>query len=109
MIIDNVYLFYETFAKGGVLQRSRKKGGKMGRIVLLSGPSCIGKGPLYHALKRFCPDLAGKLKQMVLYLPLQSCTDEKSARVRPAKTGLSTVADGVLWHKRSRKRLQKIK
>ena len=39
----------------------------MGKIVLLSGPSCIGKGPLYHALKRFYPDLAGKLKQMVLY------------------------------------------
>jgi hypothetical protein len=32
---------------------------------------------------------------------LQICTDEKFARVRSAKAGLSAVADGVLWHKRS--------
>ena len=39
----------------------------MGRFVMLSGPSCVGKGPLYGALKRFYPDLAGNLKQIVLY------------------------------------------
>jgi len=27
----------------------------MGRFVMLSGPSCVGKGPLHSALKRFYP------------------------------------------------------
>lgn len=39
----------------------------MGRFVMLSGPSCVGKGPLYNALKRFYPELAANLKQVVLY------------------------------------------
>ncbi|MEN8133591.1 MAG: hypothetical protein ABFS45_26195 [Pseudomonadota bacterium] len=39
----------------------------MGRFVMLAGPSCVGKGPLYGALKRFYPELAGNLKQIVLY------------------------------------------
>ncbi len=39
----------------------------MPRLVILGGPSCVGKGPLYKALKRFHPDLAGRLKQLVLY------------------------------------------
>lgn len=39
----------------------------MSRFVMLSGPSCVGKGPLYSALRKFYPDLAGRLKQIVLY------------------------------------------
>jgi guanylate kinase len=39
----------------------------MSRFVILSGPSCVGKGPLYSALRKFHPDLAGGLKQVVLY------------------------------------------
>ena len=39
----------------------------MRRFVMLSGPSCVGKGPLYSALRKFYPDLAGRLKQVVLY------------------------------------------
>ena len=39
----------------------------MSRFVILSGPSCVGKGPLYSALRKFHPDLAGRLKQVVLY------------------------------------------
>ncbi len=39
----------------------------MNRFVILSGPSCVGKGPLYNALRRFYPELAGRLKQTVLY------------------------------------------
>ncbi len=39
----------------------------MSRFVILSGPSCVGKGPLYSALRKFYPDLAGRLKQIVLY------------------------------------------
>ena len=39
----------------------------MSRFVILSGPSCVGKGPLYSALRKFYPNLAGRLKQVVLY------------------------------------------
>lgn len=40
---------------------------QMSRFVILSGPSCVGKGPLYSALRKFYPHLAGRLKQIVLY------------------------------------------
>ncbi len=39
----------------------------MRRFVMLSGPSCVGKGPLYSALRKFYPDLADSLQQVVLY------------------------------------------
>ncbi|MBI3920647.1 MAG: hypothetical protein HY318_04430 [Armatimonadetes bacterium] len=39
----------------------------MSRFVILSGPSCIGKGPLHKALKKFYPHLAARLKPVVLY------------------------------------------
>jgi guanylate kinase len=39
----------------------------MGRLVILSGPSCVGKGPLMAALRRFHPTLAGRLTKIVLY------------------------------------------
>jgi guanylate kinase len=39
----------------------------MGRLVILSGPSCVGKGPLFTALKIFYPQLAGKLTKLILY------------------------------------------
>ncbi len=39
----------------------------MSRFVMLSGPSCVGKGPLYSALRKFYPDLAGRLDKIVLY------------------------------------------
>ena len=39
----------------------------MSRFVILSGPSCVGKGPLYSALRKFHPHLADRLQQIVLY------------------------------------------
>lgn len=39
----------------------------MGKFVVLSGPSCIGKGPLHKALQKFYPDLASKLNCLVCY------------------------------------------
>ena len=36
-------------------------------LVLLSGPSCVGKGPLLAAVKRLCPSVAGKLRKVLLY------------------------------------------
>ncbi len=39
----------------------------MGRLIILSGPSCVGKGPLYAALGKFYPDVAATLTKFVLY------------------------------------------
>ena len=59
----------------------------MGRLVILSGPSCVGKGPLYAALRRFYPTWADRLDRLVLY---------DSRAPRPGET------DGVDYHFRSR-------
>jgi guanylate kinase len=37
------------------------------RLVILSGPSCVGKSPLDRALKRLYPDVRNKLQPLVLY------------------------------------------
>ncbi len=39
----------------------------VGRLVILSGPSCVGKSPLYAALRKFYPQLACRLSKLVLY------------------------------------------
>ena len=39
----------------------------LSKMVVLSGPSCIGKGPLFTALRRFYPELASNFKQLVLF------------------------------------------
>ena len=39
----------------------------MTRFVVVSGPSCVGKGPLYRAMRRFHPKLVGNFQQLVLF------------------------------------------
>ena len=39
----------------------------MGRLIILSGPSCVGKGPLHMAFAKFYPEQAAKLQKLVLY------------------------------------------
>lgn len=39
----------------------------MSRLIILSGPSCIGKGPLFKALQKFYPDLASRLHYLICY------------------------------------------
>jgi guanylate kinase len=39
----------------------------MGRFIILSGPSCVGKGPLHHAFLKFYPESAASLRKLVLY------------------------------------------
>jgi guanylate kinase len=39
----------------------------MGRLIVLSGPSCIGKGPLHAALKKLYPDVAESMCKVVLF------------------------------------------
>ena len=65
----------------------------MGRLVILSGPSCVGKGPLHRALKVFYPQLAGKLTKLVLY------------DSRPPRPG---EVDGVDYHFLSREYIEQL-
>jgi guanylate kinase len=39
----------------------------MGRLIILSGPSCVGKGPLHTAFNNFYPERAANLHKLVLY------------------------------------------
>ncbi len=59
----------------------------MGRLIILSGPSCVGKSPLYAVLKKFYPQVAARLTKLVLY-------DSRSPR--PGEV------DGVDFHFRTR-------
>jgi guanylate kinase len=66
----------------------------MGRLVMLSGPSCVGKGPLHKALKRFYPELARKLHKLVLF---------NSRAPRPGEQ------DGVDYHFRPRAEIEALR
>lgn len=66
----------------------------MPRLVLLSGPSCVGKSPLTRALQRFRPELAERLVAPVLY----NCRSP-----RPGER------DGVDYHFRSREFLETLR
>ena len=66
----------------------------MGRLVILSGPSCVGKGPLHAALRKFHPELAGNLRPVVLY---------NSRSPRPAEL------DGVDYHFRTREQIEALR
>lgn len=65
----------------------------MNRFVMLSGPSCVGKGPLYNALRRFYPELAERLQQIVLY---------NSRDPRPGEQ------EGVDYHFRPRAQIEEL-
>jgi len=58
-----------------------------GRLVILTGPSCVGKSPLIRALARHRPDLEERLQPIVL---------SNSRDARPGER------DGVEYHFRSR-------
>jgi guanylate kinase len=58
-----------------------------GRLVILSGPSCVGKSPLCKSLSRFHPGLHAQLQKMVLV---------NSRSPRPGEV------DGVDYHFRTR-------
>ena len=67
---------------------------RKGRLVILSGPSCVGKSPLAKALAKFYPELHKTLKPLVLY---------NSRNTRPGEL------DGVDYHFRSREQIEKLK
>jgi guanylate kinase len=64
------------------------------RLIIFSGPSCVGKSPLAKALARFFPNLADTLKPLVL------------TNSRPARPG---EAEGVDYHFRKREEIEKLK
>lgn len=63
----------------------------MARLIILSGPSCVGKGPLITAVGRFYPHLAGGWKKLVLHT---------SRAPRPGEQ------DGVDYHFRNRAEIE---
>jgi guanylate kinase len=65
----------------------------MSRLVILSGPSCVGKGPLHNALKRFYPHLEQKLEKLVLFT---------SRSPRPGEQ------DGLDYHFRPRREIESL-
>lgn len=65
-----------------------------GRLIILTGPSCVGKSPLYKALRRLNPELYDKLQPLVLY---------NSRLPRPGEE------DGVDYYFRQRKTIEQLK
>jgi guanylate kinase len=63
----------------------------MGRLIILSGPSCVGKGPLHTAFSNFYPERAAKLKKLVLY----NCRSPRPGEI-----------DGKDYHFRSREEIE---
>ncbi len=49
----------------------------MGRFIILSGPSCVGKGPLHSAFSKFYAEQAATLGKLVLY----NCRSPRPAEI----------------------------
>jgi guanylate kinase len=62
-----------------------------GRLVILSGPSCVGKSPIAKALARFHPDLSANLQPIILF---------NSRSPRPGER------DGEDYHFRAREQIE---
>jgi len=65
-----------------------------GKLVILSGPSCVGKTPLAKAMARLYPELYNSLKGLILY---------NSRSPRPGET------EGVDYYFRSRQEIEDLK
>src|ERR1039458_5870752 len=65
-----------------------------GRLVIISGPSCAGKSPLYKALGKFHPELHAQFHKLVLV---------NSRAPRPGEL------DGVDFHFRTRAQVEALR
>ena len=65
-----------------------------GRLVILGGPSCAGKSPLYRTLGKFYPEVRDKLHKLVLF---------NSRAPRPGEV------DGVDFHFRTRAQVEALR
>lgn len=75
--------------------------GKTRRLVVLSGPSCVGKGPLCSALETFYPRLMESMHKLVLYNSRQPRPGEQEGvdycfRAREEITQMSRTGNFVL-------------
>jgi guanylate kinase len=61
---------------------------------MLTGPSCVGKGPLHNALQRFYPHIEEKLEKLVLF---------NSRAPRPGEQ------DGIDYHFRPRQEIEALR
>jgi guanylate kinase len=68
--------------------------GGPGRLVILSGPSCVGKSPLVNAVSRLHPDLSANLQPIVLF---------NSRSPRPGER------DGEDYHFRARDQIERLR
>jgi guanylate kinase len=66
----------------------------MGRFVILSGPSCVGKGPLHTAFSNLYPEQAARLRKLVLY----NCRSPRPGEI-----------DGKDYHFRSREEIERLR
>lgn len=67
---------------------------RAGRLVILSGPSCVGKSPLRTALAKFYPHLWSRLQKLVLF---------NSRAPRPGER------DGIDYHFRPRSQVEALR
>jgi guanylate kinase len=66
----------------------------MGRLIILSGPSCVGKGPLHTAFSKFYPECAAKLRKLVLF----NCRSPRPGEI-----------DGKDYYFRSREEIEELR
>lgn len=66
----------------------------MAKLILLSGPSCVGKSPFYHAFRRLFPELAGQIEKVTLF---------NDRAPRPGER------DGVDYHFRTRAEIESLR
>ena len=52
----------------------------MGSFVFLSGPSCVGKGPLLKAVAQFHPEIAARMQKVTLYTSREKRAGEEDGR-----------------------------
>jgi len=67
---------------------------RIGRLVILSGPSCVGKSPLSKALAKLYPEVSRRLQKLVLF---------NTRAPRPGER------DGVDYHFRSRSEIEALR
>ena len=65
-----------------------------GRLIILAGPSCVGKSPLDRALAKFFPEIKKSLHSLILY---------NSRNPRPGEK------DGVDYHFRTRAQIEEFR
>jgi guanylate kinase len=87
------WLFAED-RRGKSLSEEEAMSGSRGRLVILCGPSCVGKTPLTKALSKFHPKLYAGLHRLALY---------NSRRPRPGEM------DGVDYHFRTREQVESLR